>query len=1791
MLMTMEPEIQQNLEPLHAHEMLKELKTLFAQQAEQELLQTTRDFHSCRQEEGLSEYDGFVQNSNMHNMGKTVNELHAMLKLHEQTLPKGNAPALNVIRAGHWKRNCPQYLAELMKKKKNTASGAGGLEIVLNNCHYAPSITRGVIFVSRLYEDGFVNRFIDNAIQVSRNNVVYFYAIPRDGIFEIDLSNSLTNESSVYAVSNKRAKLDLDSALLWHCRLGHISKKRIESCNMMDFSIHLTLGHLKNVSLVCLERWQGNLTHIKWKGPKTYLDYRYGYVYLLKHKHKVFETFKVFQKEVENQLGKTIKSLRSYHGGEYMSQEFLDHLKDHGIITHRTPPYTPQHNGVSERRNRTLLDMVRSMMSQTTLPKSFWDYALETVARILNMVPTKKVEKTPYKVWHRKAPKLSYLKSYRSRSKWNLEDLEIIQEEDTHPSLDTSLNHEEDDLEIDEPQSDIVPIRRSTRTRHAPDPSSESRPPMLNKENYVPWSSRLLRYAKSRPHGKLIHNSILNGPYVIKMVPEPSDANREIIVTETFHLRTDDELSDKELKQIEADDQAIQTIFLQMMKGSDIRIQEKKAKLFNEWERFTSNEGESIESYYPRFLKLMNNLKRNKHFIEKIAINLKFLNNLQPEWSRHVTIVHQTKDLHTADYTQLYDFLKYNQKEEKLKLSKSQGASTLAKMKRMQNVPYALAVGSIMYAVRCTRLDVAFAQNITSRFQQNPDADDLKSQTEYVFVLNGGAVDWKSAKQSIFATSSAEAEYIAAFDASKEAVWVRKFISGLSVVPTIEEPISMYCDNTGAIAIANEFGITKDDNLADPFTKALAFPKHSEHTKNIGMLPASSLILQNLANEADASHAKHKALELEIERLLKAVVSQDIIIIVQNESIVATSDLQTELERTKECFENVSLKRKLNMLNFGMIGNLKLLINFIWKFMGTVRFRNDHVAAILGFGQFCDSDLEVAFRRNACFVRNLEGVDLLKGDRSTNPYTINLHEMASASPICLMARASSTNINGKRYVLLIVDDYSRYTWVYFLRSKDEAPEVIIKFLKRISVLLQSPVIIIRTDNDTKFKNQVLKEYFDTVGISHQMSSVRTPQQNGVIERCNRTLVEATRTMLIFLVHRYSYGLRRLLLRVLLKIAPLFTVDSTKHHMSLLTTENQISHFFMYSVLCVIPRMIVKTLGSLVQKVILVSSLGILLTPVLSDSKPRLQSMTSGHISSGLDLTYAPSTITMQQPSEDELDLLFEAMYDNYIGGQPSATARTVPPAQEPQVRQLSMASTTIANTAPIPTNSSSLLTNIPISSQDVDELNPNTIVNGNTFVNLFANSSTSTTASSSHQNVDPSNMHTFYQPYPHEFQWTKDHPLEQNKHDEEQTVIRNKSRLVVRGYRQEEGINFEESFALVARMEAIRIFLAYAAHKSFTAKPTEKHLKEVKRIFRYLRGTVKTGLWYTKDSGFELTRFSDADYAGCKDTFKSTSGGAQFLREKLLTDYGFHFNKILIYCDSKSAIAISCNPVQHSRTKHIAVLYHFIKEHVEKGTIELYFVKTDYQLADIFTKALPTDRFNYLVRRLDNEVWVLVELPPNGKTVGSKWLFKKMTDMDGNVHICKALLVAKGFTQTQGIDYEETFSPVADIRAIRILIAIAAYNDYEIWQMDVKTAFLNGYLNEEKFGFTQNRDEPCVYIKASGSNITFLILYVDEILIMGNSIPMLQSVKPYLGKCFAMKDLGEAAYILGIKIYRDRSKRLIGLCQSVYIEKILKRYCMENSKRGIYKRDLKRELRVSCYTDVGYLMDADDLKS
>ncbi|GJT97353.1 retrotransposon protein, putative, ty1-copia subclass [Tanacetum coccineum] len=970
MLMTMDPDIQKNMEQLGAYDMLKELKTLYAQQADQELLQTVREFHAEVAPALHAIRAGRVQKNQKKkshkaakgNQGKGKAKMGNSLVLapsfapkpKNPPTPKKDNPAKDAIchQCGEvgiftielysfpstswvYDTGCGTHICittQGLRRSRKLKPGAlslyvgdghraaveairefhlclpSGLVLILHNCHYAPSITRGIISVSRLYKDGFVNRFEnDNTISVSRNNLVYFCAIPRDDIFEIDLSSSNTNDSSMYAISNKRAKLNLDSTLLWHCRLGHINKKRMEklqhdglldSTDIKSFEkcVSCMSGKMARKPYSHqVERAKDllGLIHTDVCGPfkimsrqgasyfVTFTDdfSRYGYVYLLKHKHEVFETFKVFQKEVENQLGKTIKSLRSDRGGEYMSQEFLDHLKEHGIIAHRTPPYTPQHNGVSERRNRTLLDMVRSMMSQTTLPKSFWDYALESAARILNMVPTKKVDKTPYEVWHGQAPKLSYLKVWgcealvkrdtltkpnklepisikcifvgypketmgysfyyppenkvfiarnakllensliTQEASGSLKDLEIIQEEDTHPSIDTSLHHEENDQEIDKPQSDINPIHRSIRT-HRP-------------------TDRLCLHVGAEEHE-------------VGDLSEPTNYKAALL----------DPKSNKWLN--------VMNVKIQSMRDNEVwelvDLPPNGKTVGHKWlfKKKTDMDG-AVNTYKARLVA--------KGFTQTPGIDyVETFSHVADIRAIRILVVIATfydyeiwqMDVKIAFLSGYLNEEVYMEQPEGFINPKYPNQTTVKNiMKYLLNTKdmFLVCGGDTKRELRVScYTDVGYLT----------DADDLKSQTGYVFVLNGGVVDWKSTKQSIFATSSTNAKYIVAFDASKEVVWIRKFIFGLGVVPTIEKPINMYCDNTRAIAITKDHGVTKGarhfcakvhylretikmgdvriekfntyDNLVDPFTKALAFPKHSDLTKQIGMIPASSLM-------------------------------------------------------------------------------------------------------------------------------------------------------------------------------------------------------------------------------------------------------------------------------------------------------------------------------------------------------------------------------------------------------------------------------------------------------------------------------------------------------------------------------------------------------------------------------------------------------------------------------------------------------------------------------------------------------------------------------------------------------------------------------------------------------------------------------------------------------------------------------------------------------------------------------------------------------------------------------------
>ena len=234
-------------------------------------------------------------------------------------------------------------------------------------------------------------------------------------------------------------------------------------------------------------------------------------------------------------------------------------------------------------------------------------------------------------------------------------------------------------------------------------------------------------------------------------------------------------------------------------------------------------------------------------------------------------------------------------------------------------------------------------------------------------------------------------------------------------------------------------------------------------------------------------------------------------------------------------------------------------------------------------------------------------------------------------------------------------------------------------------------------------------------------------------------------------------------------------------------------------------------------------------------------------------------------------------------------------------------------------------------------------------------------------------------------------------------------------------------------------------------------------------------------------------------------------------------------------------------------------------------------------------------------------MPEGCKTVGCKWLFVTKRDAKGKITRRKSRLVAKGFTQKDGIDYNETFSPVSKKDSLRIVMAMVAHYDLELHQMDVKTAFLNGDLEEEiymdqpegfvvegkehmvcklkksiyglkqasrqwyfkfnntitSFGFKENIVDRCIYLKVSGSKFVILVLYVDDILLAANDLGMLHETKQFLSKNFEMKDLGEASYVIGIEIFRDRSQGLLGLSQKAYINKVLEKFKMERCSASV----------------------------
>ncbi|GKA18179.1 retrovirus-related pol polyprotein from transposon TNT 1-94 [Tanacetum coccineum] len=459
----------------------------------------------------------------------------------------------------------------------------------------------------------------------------------------------------------------------------------------------------------------------------------------------------------------------------------------------------------------------------------------------------------------------------------------------------------------------------------------------------------------------------------------------------------------------------------------------------------------------------------------------------------------------------------------------------------------------------------------------------------------------------------------------------------------------------------------------------------------------------------------------------------------------------------------------------------------------------NHDVCVLNYVNGMNSrDLEVAFRRNTCFVRNLEGVDLLKGNRITNFYTINLHEMATASPICLMARATSTK-NELVTGLPKFKYHKEHPCALCEQGKSKRashpPKPVPNSKQRLYLLhmdLCGPMRIAIINGKR-------------VGISHQASSVKTPQQNRVVKRRNQTLVEAARTMLIFsraplFLWAEAIATAKLDISFLHVFGALCYPKNDREDIEKLGIKGDIGFFIVYSADSCTYRVYNRRIKKIMETMNVTFDELSAMAFEQSSLKLGLQSMASRQISSGLDLTYAPSTITTQHPTEHEF-----------------------------HYSKLCMMITLVVNRQLL---------------QELLWLLKH-LFDGDVFETPFAPPSTSVAESSSLHYVDPSNMHATIEPKNIKESMTDPAWIESMQeellqfkrldHDEENTVMR--------GYCQEEGIDFEESFAPVARMEAIRIFLAYVAHKSFTV-----FQMDVKTTF--LHGTLKEDVYMCQPEGF-----------------------------------------------------------------------------------------------------------------------------------------------------------------------------------------------------------------------------------------------------------------------------------------------------------------------------------------------------
>ncbi|GKB05933.1 integrase, catalytic region, zinc finger, CCHC-type containing protein [Tanacetum coccineum] len=730
---------------------------------------------------------------------------------------------------------------------------------------------------------------------------------------------------------------------------------------------------------------------------------------------------------------------------------------------------------------------------------------------------------------------------------------------------------------------------------------SKDRPPMLAPGNYVQWKSRIKRYIDTKPNSELIHYCLQNPPYTYqwaeKTVPVAEGSSE---TTTERYMENYKNVSQDIRDQLNAEAEAVQIILTgidndiystvdacpnacemwkaieRLKQGESINVQDLETNLYWEFGKFTSRDGESLESYYSRFYKMMNELVRNQCHVTNHQVNVQFLLQLQPEWQRFVTLVKQSQELKTVSYHKLYDILKQHQNEvNEIRAERlARTANPLALVAQQQpvyhhqNHPTQNTQYSSTRSQQSTRnRGKAIVTSSAPTYDPEPatvtEDEEMSKEKEIDKLMALISLSFKKIYKPTnnnLRTSSNTSR--ANQDNSPRINRGTGYDNQRAVnVAGARENVGTPVVQKSGIQCYNckEYGHVSRECQKPKRVKDAAY--HKEKMLLYKQEEARVQLNAEQANWKDDTDDEFDDQELEAHYMYMAHIQE------------VTPD---PVDNSGPIFDDEPMHKLVEIILFiidsgcskHMTGNLKLLINFVEKFLGTMKFGKDQIAPILGYGdlvqgsitikwvyyveglnhnlfsvgQFCDTDLEVAFWKSTCYIRDLKGNDLLTGSCGTDLYSITLQDSTTPNPICLMAKATSSqawlwhrrlshlnfdtinllsknnimnglpklkffkdhlcssyelgkakrkffhtkttpsskrrlqllhmdlcgpmrveSINGKKYVLVIVDDYSRYTWTHFLRSKDETPGVLIDFLTLVQRGLHAQVTTVRTD--------------------------------------------------------------------------------------------------------------------------------------------------------------------------------------------------------------------------------------------------------------------------------------------------------------------------------------------------------------------------------------------------------------------------------------------------------------------------------------------------------------------------------------------------------------------------------------------------------------------------------------------------------------------------------------------------------------------------------------------------------